>query len=519
MANYSETIQGDLSNNQNNPTAINLSVGSNTITGSTTNSPLDRDFLVFTVPNNSKVTSILLNDYTASPSGQNSYFAVKSGGQFTDLGSDTGFLVSKLIDTAEIGQDLLEPSVGQDAGTIIGGPGELLGPGTYALWYQETGNNTSYEFDIQLEASPPPMPSLRYDEATDGDLSNNSVNPTAIALSLGSNVITGTTTKGANSPTNPPTPLADKDFFTFTVPDGHKVADILLLEHTSDGDEDNSYFAVTSGSSFATIADDAGYLVSKLIDAGQMGGVSEINQDLLESGIGSAASGFGNGGPGELGPGDYTVWYQETGADTSYKFDIVLEQPDILGTENADTLLGGDGADTICGLGGDDTIAGGLGDDIIHGGTGDDVIRGDRNSRSPQGGVANAGDDIIYGGAGNDRIGGKAGNDEIYGGADDDQIWGDDGDDILRGGLGNDILVGDDFSGGQGADTFVLAVGEGTDTIQDFEVGTDFIGLADGLTRADLTLMGNSIFAGAEQLATLEGVMTSTLTDASFTIV
>ncbi|MEL7054390.1 MAG: hypothetical protein AAGM45_21790 [Cyanobacteria bacterium J06588_5] len=99
------------------------------------------------------------------------------------------------------------------------------------------------------------------------------------------------------------------------------------------------------------------------------------------------------------------------------------------------------------------------------------MLRGDRNSRDAQTGEA-GGDDLIYGGAGNDRIGGKSGNDRLFGDAGDDQIWGDDGDDLIHGGLGNDTLTGDNFSGGQGADTFVLAIGEGTDTITDFEIGT-----------------------------------------------
>lgn len=170
-----------------------------------------------------------------------------------------------------------------------------------------------------------------YNETNQGDLSNNSQTPTAIALSSGSNIVTGKTTKGANTApnpqTNPPTVVADKDFFTFTVPDNSKVTDILLKAHTSVGDEDKSYFALTKGNKFDSIATDASYLVSKLIDAGQMGGISEINQDLLETGVGDGAGSIGDVGPGELGPGEYTVWYQETGADTAYEFDIQLESP------------------------------------------------------------------------------------------------------------------------------------------------------------------------------------------------
>lgn len=165
-----------------------------------------------------------------------------------------------------------------------------------------------------------------------------------------------------------------------------------------------------------------------------------------------------------------------------------------------------------------DTLAGGIGNpDFIFGSDGDDVLRGDFNNRNAQVGVGD--DDTIFGEGGNDRIGGKGGNDTLYGGAGDDQIWGDDGDDILRGGLGNDTLTGDDRSGGQGSDTFVLAAGEGTDTITDFEVGIDFIGLAGGLSFGALAFSGNAISSGAETLAVLQGVDTTTLDASAFVTV
>ncbi|NET14994.1 MAG: hypothetical protein F6K08_20260, partial [Okeania sp. SIO1H6] len=177
-------------------------------------------------------------------------------------------------------------------------------------------------------------------------------------------------------------------------------------------------------------------------------------------------------------------------------------------------LVGTDGDDMLVGRQGDDTIAGLQGDDQIDGRGGDDILRGDQNSRSS--GSSVAGDDTINGGTGDDRIGGKGGDDQLYGDEGNDSIWGDDGDDLLRGGLGNDVLTGDDFSGGQGSDTFILAVGEGTDTIVDFEVGTDFIGLADGLMFADLSFTGNSIISDEETLAVLNGIDTTTLTESDF---
>jgi glycerophosphoryl diester phosphodiesterase len=165
-----------------------------------------------------------------------------------------------------------------------------------------------------------------------------------------------------------------------------------------------------------------------------------------------------------------------------------------------------------------DVLAGGIdGDDFIFGSDGDDILRGDLNSPNAQVGIGD--NDTIFGEAGSDRIGGKGGNDSLFGGAGDDKIWGDDGDDLLRGGLGNDTLFGDDSVGGQGSDIFVLALGEGVDRIVDFEVGTDFIGLAEGLEFGALSFSGNMIHANDETLAVLQGVETVTLTEASFMMV
>lgn len=198
---------------------------------------------------------------------------------------------------------------------------------------------------------------------------------------------------------------------------------------------------------------------------------------------------------------------------------------EILGSELAETLVGEDVRDFINAFGGDDTVAGGLGDDQILGGDGDDVLRGDLDSRSPQG-DGGGGNDIIFGGAGNDRIGGKSGNDILSGDTGDDFIWGDDGDDFIMGGTGDDVLVGDNMSGGSGSDLFVFGNGDGTDTILDFEVGTDRIGLVEGeLTFADLTIVqaGGSASLGitstGETIAILQSVQALSLTESSFAVV
>ncbi|MBW4648780.1 MAG: DUF4347 domain-containing protein [Kastovskya adunca ATA6-11-RM4] len=153
----------------------------------------------------------------------------------------------------------------------------------------------------------------------------------------------------------------------------------------------------------------------------------------------------------------------------------------INGTNLSETLIGTAQRDRINGFGGHDTISGGLGNDQIYGGDGNDILFGDsQNSLT-------GGDDLIYGGTGNDRIYGGAGNDNLYGEVGDDQIWGDAGNDRLGGGLGNDILTG-----GEGRDTFVFARGEGTDTIRDFKVAEDYIGLTAGLSLGQLSITQRS---------------------------
>jgi Ca2+-binding RTX toxin-like protein len=115
------------------------------------------------------------------------------------------------------------------------------------------------------------------------------------------------------------------------------------------------------------------------------------------------------------------------------------------------------------------------------------------------------GNDSQNGTAGRDRLNGNNGRDTLNGGAGDDELSGDNGDDVLRGGLGNDTV-----NGGNGADRFVLASGEGTDTIQDFQNGTDKIALAGGLTYSQLTIQRDGsrvkISFGSEVLAYLDGV-------------
>ena len=155
------------------------------------------------------------------------------------------------------------------------------------------------------------------------------------------------------------------------------------------------------------------------------------------------------------------------------------------------------------------------GEDELEGGTGNDFLTGGK------------GEDELEGGAGNDILEGGQGEDELEGGTGDDFLTGGTGADELEGGAGDDTLEGgkgkDELEGGAGMDIFVLAAGEGKDTIEDFQDGTDLLGLSGGLVFSDLTIKNNDgdarIQLNGKTLAVLEDVSANRLSIADFTIV
>lgn len=109
-------------------------------------------------------------------------------------------------------------------------------------------------------------------------------------------------------------------------------------------------------------------------------------------------------------------------------------------------------------------------DQMVLGGNGDNLMQGDSGHDTL---FAGNGSDVLNGADGDDFLTGGNGNDVLHGGAGDDQLFGGNGKDRLVGGVGNDLLVG-----GKGPDVFVFEIGEGEDTISDFQVGLDVIELS-----------------------------------------
>lgn len=120
----------------------------------------------------------------------------------------------------------------------------------------------------------------------------------------------------------------------------------------------------------------------------------------------------------------------------------------------------------------DNMLWGNSGDNTLRGSIGDDALWGD------------GGDDDLVGNSGADLLAGDNGSDNLIGGTANDTLWGGAGDDVLTGDRGHDHLYG-----GSGADTFVLQAKRGVDTIHDFEVSYDRLGLSSELAIQDLTFI------------------------------
>jgi Ca2+-binding RTX toxin-like protein len=157
----------------------------------------------------------------------------------------------------------------------------------------------------------------------------------------------------------------------------------------------------------------------------------------------------------------------------------------VYGDRGDDLLKGGKGGDTLYGGVGDDKVLGEKGDDFLFGGMGDDDLQGGEGKDTLYGGAGNDilkgnnGADTLMGDRGDDTLKGENGNDTLKGGAGLDTLQGGDGKDTLIGHAGQDTLNGgngsDTMTGGSGADTFILKSDGKTDTITDFEDGTDLI--------------------------------------------
>lgn len=140
---------------------------------------------------------------------------------------------------------------------------------------------------------------LVYNEAVDGDLSNDNSAPTVITFAPGDNRIISDQIAG------------NADYFTVTVPDGYQLAQINVDNYEA---SDPAFIGIASGTTIS------GSGASDLL-GGLVYGDMNVGSDILPAmGMLSGATGF----TPPLPSGEYTIWLNQTGAISAVILNFVL---------------------------------------------------------------------------------------------------------------------------------------------------------------------------------------------------
>lgn len=162
-----------------------------------------------------------------------------------------------------------------------------------------------------LATTPTLAAAASYDEAVNGDLSGVRSAPSSLALEAGSNPISGVTIAG------------DLDYLTLHVASGYALSQLVMTSFVS---ADNlAFMAIQSGTQFTEPNDAAN--VANLLGWTHVGPeIGAVGTDYL------ALMGGGSGAIGYTGPlpsGDYTLWIQQTNAQSvAYTFNAVVAAPE-----------------------------------------------------------------------------------------------------------------------------------------------------------------------------------------------
>ncbi len=146
---FFESTDGDASNDANNPTLIDLVVGSTLVGGTVTMSSEeggDIDFFTFTIEEGELLTGLFLQDYSPADPGFHGISAGPTG--IVPIGGD----VAQFLGSQHLGSTTANLLDGLGGNPVVGmgfeGP---IGPGTYSYIIQQTGaTTTSYTLDFRV---------------------------------------------------------------------------------------------------------------------------------------------------------------------------------------------------------------------------------------------------------------------------------------------------------------------------------------------------------------------------------
>ncbi|MEW4924271.1 hypothetical protein [Algibacter sp. 2305UL17-15] len=149
-----------------------------------------------------------------------------------------------------------------------------------------------------------PKLSFDYNEDLSGDLSSDNTSPTSLAFVVGQNTI------NANQSSS------DVDYFTFSVPSGHELTQIVVDDYQSS--DDAGFIGIANGGTFPK--DRANTEASDLLGGLIYGLPNRGNDILADMGALNGAQGF----TGALPSGSYSVWLNQTGASSEVFLNFVI---------------------------------------------------------------------------------------------------------------------------------------------------------------------------------------------------
>ncbi len=166
-----------------------------------------------------------------------------------------------------------------------------------------------------------------WNEAGNGDLSDNWLAPSSAVLGLGSNTIAGTTGERDDG-------SVDRDYITIFIPAGLILSEIMHVDYFSN--DQVAFIGVQQGSTMP----DPNTVTAESLLGWTLFGPSTVGTDMFN---GLSTPRYPGGGflPLVEGPATYTFWIQQTGESSLYEFDFVtVPTPGVAGLVLGGLLAG-----------------------------------------------------------------------------------------------------------------------------------------------------------------------------------
>ena len=165
---YSEAVNGELSGAGDSPTAVNLSLGLNTISGkmgrgAAVAGATDADVWTFNIGNGQQLSAVTFTQFSPNGSVVTGSFLAIAAGKSIAQGSAATHLSNMLVSSPGevLGTLASRKQFSAGFGSAAGPSGVTspLGAGDYTMWFQEAGQ-ASVDYTITFDVQAVPEPSV-----------------------------------------------------------------------------------------------------------------------------------------------------------------------------------------------------------------------------------------------------------------------------------------------------------------------------------------------------------------------